>query len=308
MHEYERYLAELGDSSHQGRNLSDAEQRRTIFLANRYRIHSHNSLFTAQNGHIPRHHFKLALNQMADWLPHEVNILFHTHFPRPSHPSRSQHSDKNPRSHSFEASQSSSRDVLENDVRNSVWPATLTPEQINWAAALNPRERSVVPEVKNQGICGSCWAFTAIASTEASIRLTHGIEPPSLSVQELVDCDVANNRGCYGGNPVLAYDYLMNKFVSSWADYPYTESKGECRRSGLQPRAKIDGFLMISSFDQEILKRFVASGPVSVGICGTDFVFMFYAGGVFDYRDCCITQNHGACSMFISSPFYRNKI
>ena len=42
-----------------------------------------------------------------------------------------------------------------------------------------------------------------------------------------------------------------------------------------------------------MLFRFVATAPVSIGICGTDFSFMFYGGGVYDAADCCTVQNHG---------------
>ena len=135
------------------------------------------------------------------------------------------------------------------------WPDWNTPDEINWSGAGNPLLKSIVPEVKNQGMCGSCWAFTAIASTEASIHLSQHATPSPLSVQELIDCDVEFNRGCYGGNPVLAYDYIMNRGVTSWDEYPYTEQRGRCRRSLLEPRARIDGFLVIASFDEKNLKR-----------------------------------------------------
>lgn len=231
--------------------------------------------------------FRLGLNHFADWLPHETSRMFHVFGNRAGNTSLRINSHRS-------------------------WPSDAVPDSIDWSTSSNPLQDSVVPEVKNQGMCGSCWAFSTIASTEASVRITRGVQPPALSVQELVDCDTEFNRGCYGGNPVLAYDYVMTKGVTSWQEYPYMEMRGKCRRSYLDARAKIDGFIIISSFDQRNLKKFVAAGPVSIGICGTDFSFMFYAGGVFDYAECCTVQNHGAmqaveiecldCIIVISQP------
>lgn len=239
-------------------DTGEKSQRRKAFEDTSKRIYDHNQLVGQS--------FRLGLNQMADWLAHEVQLMF----PPPLLINRTALTQQH----------------------HSNWPNANIPSEINWAGDLNPLYQSVVPAVKNQGMCGSCWAFTTIASTEASIHLTRGEAPPPLSVQELIDCDTEYNRGCYGGNPVLAYDYVMNKGVASWADYPYIEQRGKCRRSFVEPSAKIDGFLMIASFDQKSLKKFVATAPVSIGICGTDFAFMFYAGGVFDYADCCSLQNH----------------
>lgn len=74
-----------------------------------------------------------------------------------------------------------------------------------------------------QGLCGACWAFVATSSVEAQVRIAGGKQIP-LSVQELVDCDTALNRGCNGGNPLYAFEYTMTNALTSWDDYPYRET------------------------------------------------------------------------------------
>lgn len=55
------------------------------------------------------------------------------------------------------------------------------------------------------------------------MRIAGGKQIP-LSVQELVDCDTAMNKGCNGGNPLYAFEYTMTNALTSWEDYPYRET------------------------------------------------------------------------------------
>ena len=95
------------------------------------------------------------------------------------------------------------------------------------AAAINYVAMGAVTPVKNQGNCGSCWAFSAIAALETSYYLSQDTSTKtlvSLSEQQLVDCarEEYGNYGCNGGNYDGAYVYLQEHESVKETDYPYT--------------------------------------------------------------------------------------
>merc|ERR1712002_551401 len=86
------------------------------------------------------------------------------------------------------------------------------------------RDNGAVTPVKNQGQCGSCWAFSTIGTVEGALAISSG-NLVSLSEQNLMDCD-SNNNACNGGNPYIALQYIMsNGGVDTEANYPYEMRK-----------------------------------------------------------------------------------
>lgn len=83
--------------------------------------------------------------------------------------------------------------------------------------------QNATTKVKDQGRCGSCWAFSTIQGVESALFLSTG-NLVNLSTEELVDCDV-RDRGCGGGDIVSASKYLRRRGVASYEDYPDDSSK-----------------------------------------------------------------------------------
>ena len=80
-----------------------------------------------------------------------------------------------------------------------------------------------VTQIKDQGQCGSCWAFSSVASLEGAIFKATG-KLISLSEQNLVDCSTnGGNSGCNGGdmNPFFSY-IIANKGIDTSTSYTYT--------------------------------------------------------------------------------------
>ena len=84
-----------------------------------------------------------------------------------------------------------------------------------------PHGIKVVAPVKDQGQCGSCWAFSAIGAMESHYTLT-SVKLAILSEQKLVDCaGDYDNQGCNGGLPEDAFRYIHNNGLAFSKSYPY---------------------------------------------------------------------------------------
>ncbi|XP_068665992.1 vignain-like [Aristolochia californica] len=160
------------------------------------------------------------------------------------------------------------------------------PKSVDW------REKGAVTHVKNQGLCGSCWAFSTIAAVEGINRIKTGDLIP-LSEQELVDCD-ARNGGCNGGFMDEAFQFIVeNGGISSEAEYPYTGTDNQCDPAKKEMQmVVIDGYEDVPENNEEALIKAVAHQPVSVAIDAGSMDFMFYEEGPFS-GSCETFLNHG---------------
>ncbi|KAM6330858.1 cathepsin K [Alca torda] len=158
------------------------------------------------------------------------------------------------------------------------------PPAVDW------RRKGYVTPVKNQGQCGSCWAFSSVGALEGQLKRKTG-KLLSLSPQNLVDC-VANNDGCGGGYMTNAFEYVrQNRGIDSEDAYPYIGQDESCMYSPTGKAAKCRGYREIPEGNEKALKRAVARiGPVSVGIDASLPSFQFYSRGVY-YDESCNAEN-----------------
>ncbi|KAK4367073.1 hypothetical protein RND71_014953 [Anisodus tanguticus] len=154
------------------------------------------------------------------------------------------------------------------------------PERFDW------REKGAVTDVKMQGTCGSCWAFSTTGSIEGANFIATG-KLLNLSEQQLVDCDhtcdkkdkKACDSGCSGGLMTNAYKYLIEAGgIQEDDSYPYTGKRGECKFQPDKVAVKVSNFTNIPIDEQQIASYLVNHGPLAVGL---NAVFMqTYIGGV----------------------------
>ena len=97
-----------------------------------------------------------------------------------------------------------------------------------YEATVDWREKGAVNPVQDQGGCGSCWAFSAVASMESAWFIKNGVLP-KLSEQQLTSCDTLGGcSGCDGGTKEYGFKYAKSTAIESEADYPYKETTGTC--------------------------------------------------------------------------------
>ncbi|KAF8029332.1 hypothetical protein BT93_E1887 [Corymbia citriodora subsp. variegata] len=163
-------------------------------------------------------------------------------------------------------------------------------------AALDWRTKKAVTPVKDQGGCGSCWAFSAVAAMEGITMIKKGKLVP-LSEQELVDCD-NNDGGCSGGLMDRAFEFIIsNGGLATEADYPYQANDGTCNTAKMaNPAASITGYQDVPANNAKALLQAVANQPVSVAIEGGGFDFQFYSSGVFS-GSCGTRINHAVTAV-----------
>jgi cathepsin L len=146
------------------------------------------------------------------------------------------------------------------------------------------RKANGVTPIKDQGPCGSCWAFGTMAAFEGSWRVFNG-QLINGAEQDILDCNL-HNWGCGGG--WWAFDQMVppNRGIATEASYPYTHVKGACKTAVPRPyKAAFWGYVpRPASYIPTVatLKQYLcAFGPLAVAVNATS-AFQAYTGGVFD--------------------------
>ncbi|KAM3127631.1 hypothetical protein pb186bvf_020282 [Paramecium bursaria] len=140
-----------------------------------------------------------------------------------------------------------------------------------------------ITNVKDQGQCGSCWAFSAVGSAEAWYYVKYGVKV-DLAEQQLNDCDT-KSFGCSGGYNNYAIDYIATNGIAFQTEYPYKAVNQACKFNG--GKTRVNGSQYIGG-NEDNVKSLIVEYPVSVLVDASNW--SQYGGGVFD--KCNTNVNH----------------
>nr|CAA84378.1 cysteine proteinase [Vicia sativa] len=237
------------------RNLDEKHNRFNVFKANVMHVHNTNKLDKP---------YKLKLNKFGDMTNYEFRRIY-------ADSKISHHRMFRGMSHE------NGTFMYENAVD--------VPSSIDW------RNKGAVTGVKDQGQCGSCWAFSTIAAVEG-INQIKTQKLVSLSEQQLVDCDTEENEGCNGGLMEYAFEFIKQNGITTESNYPYAAKDGTCDVEKEDKAVSIDGHENVPINNEAALLKAAAKQPVSVAIDAGGYNFQFYSEGVFTGH-CDTDLNHG---------------
>lgn len=205
-----------------------------------------------------------------------------------------------------------------NEFHDAVRIGSLRPPSLRRAAApihSAPADMSTVPTeidhvaknavtpVKNQGSCGSCWAFSAVGALESAHYYKHGVLK-TYAEQELVSCDTVDS-GCNGGWMDDAFTFVRkNGGLTDPGSYPYTSgttgATGTCKKSGYVDDAEVaptglPGYVDVAD-NVDALMSAVAQQPVSIAIQANQLAFQTYKDGVIS-GNCGQRLDHGVLAV-----------
>lgn len=159
-----------------------------------------------------------------------------------------------------------------------------TPDELDW------RDEGKVTPVKNQGGCGSCWAFSGTGAIESALLMNNQTQT-ILSEQLYVDCapnpdSCGGTGGCSGSIQPLLFEYAMSEGAVLEDDYAYTASTDTCKAALKTPVATIEGYEVLPEnlSPEDMMQYLVTKGPLAVSVDASKW--SFYSGGVFSYEQC----------------------
>jgi len=173
----------------------------------------------------------------------------------------------------------------------------LLPESVDWVQSGN------ITSVKDQGQCGSCWAFSTTGALEGAYSIKYG-NLVSFSEQQLVDCDNLKNggkdHGCNGGMMDNAFYWIgNNNGLCEESAYPYVSGNGKsgsCQKTCEQlPDSDIISVIDVYESDNHMMSA-LAIQPVSVAIEADERDFQLYSSGVLTSK-CGTNLDHGVLAV-----------
>merc|ERR1712050_239497 len=163
------------------------------------------------------------------------------------------------------------------------------------ASSIDWRDLGGVTPVKDQGQCGSCWAFSATEAVETGYWKATS-DTKILAPQQVVSCD-SEDMACNGGDTSTAYEYIEQAGgIETEDDYPYTsgttEMRGRCKVDSSEFAVKVDAVHTISSdeFGEDDMFSAIQDSPMS--ICVDAESWQMYMGGVVTAATCGTELDH----------------
>lgn len=240
------------------KTMEEEEYRKGIFLMNLAKIAAHNADSTQTHS--------LGVTQFADLTQDEfVNTYLNTRL-----------------NEKFTSSENA----------RTANPSNVRLGDVDWVS------QGKVSPVKNQGACGSCWAFSTTGSIESAYLLNDN--SVLLSEQQLVDCSGAyGNHGCNGGWMDSAFQYVKDHGLQTEQEYPYKAVNQPCAADG--GNYKISGFVDVPGCDN--LKNALSGRPVSVAVDAS--TWSLYKSGVLS--KCGTAVNHGVLVVGATDDYWKIK-
>jgi len=244
-------------------SMQEVQFRQAVWEANVHRIEQHNAKSVG---------WRMDVNKFADLTPYEFQELYV--------------------SGGFLDAEHQQRSMVPR-FNNFVWKNNASlPSSVDWTT------QGAVTPVKNQGQCGSCWAFSTTGGLEGAYFLSNGTLL-SLSEQQLVDCaGSTGNQGCNGGLMDDAFTYIHeNGGLTTEANYPYTAQDGVCNaKKEKQVVASLKSYTDVPANSDAALMNAIAQQPVSVAVEADQNSFQFYSGGVMTAA-CGTNLDHGVLAV-----------
>jgi KDEL-tailed cysteine endopeptidase len=237
---------------------TERDYRNYIFNTNVERIYNHNRYSNSS--------WSMAVNKFADMTPSEWRSIY-----------------ANGLSNNSYANRTYSR-VLQ--------MKTALPTSVDWTTV------GAVTPIKDQGQCGSCWAFSATGALEGAAFLKNG-NLYNMSEQQLIDCSTPEgNQGCNGGLMDNAFQYVIQaKGLTTDSSYPYTATgPNACMASGKPYVVTVIGFTDVVPNSETALMSAITEQPVSVAVEADQDSFQFYSSGVMT-KACGTQLDHGVLAV-----------
>ncbi|TMW68018.1 hypothetical protein Poli38472_007690 [Pythium oligandrum] len=284
------------------------EERAEAIAETQRKLKAHNALYAAGE----KSYF-VSWNEMSDLSDEEYRGFLRSrgdeaHHARQLHAQYGQQENRNLPYIRVKAPTVAGHQTLKKQATTTSEDTTPLPKSFSW---LEQENGKYLTPIMNQGSCGSCWAFSAISVIESRYAIENKVPVVPLSVEQVLSCSApldhlqskfpdmaASSKGCEGGMPFLAFEYMSRvapNGIACASNYPYVMAtkveETQCRSVSddivaVSWKNNESDYIPVDQNDDEALMRAVLTGPVSANIDSLTDGFRNYGGGIYDASDC----------------------